>query len=376
MADAHDPYVAAGVDYSLLDAGKRLALAAALPTSPAMGLLGAEAMDATRGESAFAFRLGPYTLAIVMEGLGTKSMIARAYRDASGVNRFGDVAYDAVAAILNDLCCVGAIPLVLNAYFATGSSDWYRDGEQVRALINGWRRACDDAQCTWGGGESPSLPGLVNEGEIELAGSAVGLVPPGRPTLSGDTVKPGCELVLVASSGLHANGASLARKVATEVPDGYLTPLPSGQTFGEALLEPSVLYAKLTRELLQREAPIVYLSHITGHGVLKVMRPPSEQTYRLHSLPEVPEVLSYLAYESGLDSQSAYRTLNMGVGLVIYCEPGAGDEVAAGANDLGYHAMNAGVVESGPRRVVVEPIGATYGTSELNLSAKTDAPAP
>jgi phosphoribosylaminoimidazole (AIR) synthetase len=222
----HDPYVAAGVDYTLLDGAKRLALAAALPTSGAMLRLGGEAIDATREESAFAFRLGPYTLALVLEGLGTKSMIARAYREASGVNRFGDVAYDTVAAILNDLCCVGATPLVLNAYFATGSSDWYSDPEQAKALIGGWRRGCDDAECTWGGGESPSLSGLVTAGEIEPAGSAVGLVPSDRLPLSGGSVCPGTELVFVASSGLHANGASLAREVATRLADGYLTPTP------------------------------------------------------------------------------------------------------------------------------------------------------
>ena len=141
---------------------------------------GAHALDASRGEPAFAFELDGRTLAFVVEGLGTKSIIARQVLEQQGIDRFGDVAYDTVAAIVNDLCCVGALPLVVNAYFATGASEWYRERARVAALLEGWRRACADAGCAWGGGESPSLPGLVDEREIELAGAAVGAVPQGR----------------------------------------------------------------------------------------------------------------------------------------------------------------------------------------------------
>jgi hypothetical protein len=76
---------------------------------------------------------------------------------SGGAGHFADIAYDTVAAVLNDLVCVGALPLVLNAYFATGSSAWYADAARADALLAGWRRACDDARCAWGGGESPAL---------------------------------------------------------------------------------------------------------------------------------------------------------------------------------------------------------------------------
>ena len=118
-------YKAAGVDYGALDAGKRLALTEALATSHLMGARAGSAVDASRGEPAFVFELAGQTLAFVLEGLGTKSIIARQVMDTLGVNRFADVAYDTVGAIVNDLCCVGALPLVVNAYFATGGSDWY-----------------------------------------------------------------------------------------------------------------------------------------------------------------------------------------------------------------------------------------------------------
>src|SRR5438874_1569185 len=177
-------YRDAGVDYASLDAGKRLAMAKALSTSPMLAAHGASALDASRGEPAFVFELEGRAFAFVLEGLGTKSVIARQVQEQQGSNRFADVAYDTVAAIVNDLCCAGALPLVVNAYFATGSSDWYRKPERAQALLEGWRQGCADAGCAWGGGESPTLPGLVAEGDIELAGAAVGAVPAARADLS------------------------------------------------------------------------------------------------------------------------------------------------------------------------------------------------
>ncbi len=143
-------YSAAGVDYQTLDAGKRLAMAKALATSPLLADRGASALDESRGEPAFVFQLAGQTLAFVLEGLGTKSVIARQVFEQLGMNRFAEVAYDTVGAILNDLCCVGALPLVVNAYFATGTSEWYRDERRATALLEGWERACLDAGCAWG----------------------------------------------------------------------------------------------------------------------------------------------------------------------------------------------------------------------------------
>ena len=126
-------YRAAGVDYETLVAGKRLALAEALSTSPLLHAGGARALDGSRGEPAFVFELEGRAFAFVLEGLGTKSIIARQVLEQLGVNRFAEVAYDTVAAIVNDLCCVGALPLVVNAYFATGASDWYQDAARAHA---------------------------------------------------------------------------------------------------------------------------------------------------------------------------------------------------------------------------------------------------
>ena len=155
MSQEGASYRAAGVDYDALDAGKRLAIAKALSTSGLLGARGGRALDASRGEPAFVFELGEQAFAFVVEGLGTKSIIARHVLDGQGENHFGDVAYDTVAAILNDLCCVGALPLVVNAYFATGASEWYLHHERSAALLEGWRSACHDAGCVWGEASPP-----------------------------------------------------------------------------------------------------------------------------------------------------------------------------------------------------------------------------
>jgi phosphoribosylformylglycinamidine cyclo-ligase len=366
-------YGAAGVDYDALDAGKRNALTQALATSGLLTGHGGRALDESRGEPAFVFELAGQHFAFVLEGLGTKSVIARQVEAELGLSAFGNVAYDTVAAIVNDLCCVGALPLVVNAYFATGSSDWYAHHERQAELLAGWRQACVDAGATWGGGESPSLPGLVAGEDIELAGSAIGLVPEGRHPILGAELTVGDEIVFVASSGLHANGSSLARMVAAELPDGYRTPLPSGRSFGEALLDPSVIYARLVRALLESKAELHYLSHITGHGLLKLMRPRLELTYNITKLPEVPEVLAFLAEQANMSEHAAYSTFNMGCGFAVYCAAGAGEEVVRQASAIGLSAHVAGSVEQGPRRVILSEVGVVFESGDMDLSPRRAA---
>jgi phosphoribosylformylglycinamidine cyclo-ligase len=368
-----DDYRQAGVDYDALDAAKRSAMARALATSPLLAARGARALDASRGEPAFAFELGGRALAFVVEGLGTKSVIARQVLERHDEDRFADVAYDTVAAIVGDLCCVGALPLVVNAYFATGSSEWYAQPRRAASLLAGWQRACVDAGCAWGGGESPSLAGLVGEADVELAGAAVGAVPEGRAPILGEALAPGDEIVLVASSGLHANGASLARLLAERLPDGYATELASGRTFGQALLDPSVMYAGLVAALLESDVPVSYLSHITGHGLLKLMRRPQPLTYRIAELPAVPEVLAFMAARLPIDDRAAYSTLNMGAGYAVYCGSGSGVRAVELARGLGLAAHVAGTVEEGPRRVVLEPLGVEYAGEELEFTELRDA---
>jgi phosphoribosylformylglycinamidine cyclo-ligase len=368
VARPGDIYSSTGVDYSVLDGGKRMALAAALSTSGMLAEHGGRSIDESRGQSAFVFEFAGTTFGFVVEGLGTKAVIARRYLDEAGANHFDAVAYDTVAAIVNDLCSTGALPLVVNAYFATGNASWLEREDRFAALLEGWRRACLDARCTWGGGESPSLPGLVSPEDIELAGSAVGALPDGVAPILGEELAAGDEIVLVDSTGLHANGASLARALAERLDDGYSTRLPSGATFGEALLRPAPIYSGLVGRLLEGAVPVTYLSHVTGHGFLKIMRPMKPLSYRLTALPQVPEVLAFMVEELGMDARSAYSTFNMGAGYAVYCRAGAGERVVEAARELGFGAAVSGVVEDGPRQVVLEPVGVTFASDDMVLA--------
>ena len=360
-------YARSGVDYSVLDRVKREAIELAAATAPLLAANGGVEISASRGSSAYVFQVRGLTLALVVEGLGTKSVLASDYLAKTGINRFADIATDAVAAIVNDVVSVGAVPLVVTAYFSTGDARWYGDEPRSRELLRGWQAACREAGATWGGGESPALPGVVGADALELAGSAVGLVPEGREPVLGARVAPGDRIVLLASSGLHANGASLARRVVAEQPQGLLTLLPSGRTLGDALLDPSKLYASFVRELLGTEVVPTFLNGITGHGFLKIMRAPADVRYVIHELPAVPEVLRFLASTLALSPAEAYSTLNMGAGYVAIVPPDGVEETMRVAAATGHVAIDAGEVVPGPRSLTIPSLDVRYESADLQL---------
>jgi phosphoribosylformylglycinamidine cyclo-ligase len=363
-----DEYRRSGVDYEVLDQVKREAIARAAATAPLLGASGGREVAQSRGSSAYVFELNGAVLAMVIEGLGTKSIIADEYLQATGISRFADVAKDAVAMIVNDVISVGANPVVVTAYFATGDAAWYGVRERSMDLLAGWQAACEDAGAVWGGGESPALPGVVTPDAIELAGSALGIVPPGREPVFGTEIEPGDKIVLLASSGLHANGASLARRVASKLPDGWLTQLPSGRHLGDALCDATFIYARFVRDLLASSVVPTFMNAITGHGFLKIMRADTAVRYEVTTLPEIPEVLRFLVDASGMDAAEAYGTLNMGAGYVVIVRPGDADETLRIARATGHEALVAGEVVPGRRALAIEPLGLEYGDEDFQLS--------
>ncbi|MGH8906007.1 MAG: AIR synthase-related protein [Egibacteraceae bacterium] len=361
-------YQRAGVDYSILDRVKRAAVERAVATSVLLGATGAREVAGSRGAVAYVLEIGGLTLAMVTEGLGTKSIIAEDYLAQSGESRFADIAVDAVAAIVNDVISVGANPVVVTAYFATADAAWYTDDRKSLELLAGWQRACEISGAAWGGGESPALPGLLTGAGIELGGSALAVVPVGRRPVFGEDVRPGDRIVALPSSGLHANGASLARRVAAALPSRLLTPLPSGRALGAALLDPSILYPPFVRALLQSPVRPHFLNPITGHGLLKLMRSPAEVRYVLDQLPDVPEVLDFLARQTGMAPPEAYATLNMGIGYVAIVGAEDADQTVDIARRAGYQALVAGEVVAGEKSVSVPSLGIEYSGDDLKLA--------
>jgi len=206
-------------------------------------------------------------------------------------------------------------------------------------------------------------------GSIDLAASCVGIIRPKEHLIVGQNLQAGDRIVLLASSGIHANGISLARKLAESLPCGYGTRLPDGRMYGDALLDATLIYTAVIEELLAKKTPIHYISNITGHGWRKLMRHHCAFTYRMTAIPPVPPVLQFIVDESNMDLQEAYGSLNMGAGFALFVPETAVAGVVMIAEQQGIQAIEAGRVEAGPKQVLIDPLGICYAGDSLNLRA-------
>jgi phosphoribosylformylglycinamidine cyclo-ligase len=362
-------YAAAGVNYGTLDASKILAQKAARATAVNLALHGAAEIEASRGESAYLVEVGGMLIASITECLGTKALVADAVRPFSGRTHYDTIAQDTLAMAVNDLVTVGATPLSAHAYWSAGSSDWFADRERIQDLVRGWQGACDVCGMAWGGGETPALGGVVEANRIDLAASCVGIVKGRDRLMLGERLAAGDAIVLLASSGIHANGISLARKLADELPDGYRTRLGDGRSFGEALLDPTVLYAPVIEQLFDAGVRPHYAVNVTGHGWRKLLRHPAELRYVIRSVPPVPPVLEFLRAQGGMSPREAYGTFNMGAGFALFVARADVAATLGTAERFGLAAWHAGDVQAGAKRLVIEPLGLEYGAGDLHLRA-------
>lgn len=366
---SHAPlsYEQAGVNYDLIDPLKVAAQRAAKATAKQLAAHGFAEVAASRGESAYVVDVGPFYLASIVECLGSKALVADEMHALTGKSYYASIAQDTIAMAINDLITVGATPLVVQAYWAAGGSEWFADARRAEALVAGWRESCEACGVAWGGGETPALAGIVEAGRIDLAASCTGLVNPKERLSVGDALGPGDAIVLLASSGIHANGLSLARKLAERLPQGYRTEVAPGMNYGEALLAPTVLYSPVTEALWKAGVRARYCANITGHGWRKLLRHPKAHTYRIHTVPPVPPVLAFIAEQAGHDAREAYSTLNMGAGFALFVAAEDAERTVQVAQAEGIPAWIAGTVEAGPKRLVIEPIGVTFGDEDLQL---------
>ena len=361
-------YDQAGVDYDKIDPLKVAAQRAAASTASQLARHGFAEVKASRGESAYVVDVGPFYLASIVECLGSKALVADEMAGLTGKSYYAGIAQDTIAMAVNDLITVGATPLVVQAYWAAGGSDWFGDAERSLALVEGWKRACEICGVAWGGGETPALAGIVEGGRIDLAASCTGIVNPKRRLSVGDALADGDAIVLLASSGIHANGVSLARKVAERLPQGWLTPIDDqGTRYGDALLVPTTLYSPVTEALWQAGVIPHYSANITGHGWRKLLRHPAKLTYRMTQVPTVPRVLGFIADHAGHGAQEAYSTLNMGAGFALFVAASDAQLCVDVARAKGIEACIAGRVEAGPKQLLIEPLSLRFGDEALQL---------
>ncbi|MBK7529702.1 AIR synthase-related protein [Piscinibacter sp.] len=360
-------YEQAGVNYELIDPLKVAAQRAAAATAVNLAAHGFSEIAASRGESAYVVDVGPFYLASIVECLGSKALVADEMKALTGRSYYAAIAQDTIAMAINDLITVGATPLVVQAYWAAGGSDWFGDAQRAQALVQGWKAACDTCGVAWGGGETPALAGIVEGGRIDLAASCTGIVNPKSRLSVGDRLGAGDAIVLLASSGIHANGLSLARKLVERLPQGYLTEVAPGLSYGEALLAPTVLYSPVTEALYRAGITPRYCANITGHGWRKLLRHPATLTYRIQKIPAVPPVLAFMQQHARQDDHEAYGTLNMGAGFALFVAADEAQRCVEIARSQGVDALVAGRVEAGPKRLIVEPLRIEYGDDALQL---------
>jgi phosphoribosylformylglycinamidine cyclo-ligase len=359
-------YKQSGVNYETIDYLKRIAQLAGKKTVNNLPKNYQE-VSQSRGESAHVIDAGEYYFASVIEGLGTKSLVADEMYRQTEKTYYDSIAYDTVAMIVNDLITVGAKPLTLMAYWAAGSSDWFKDKKRADDLVSGWSKACQDSGVVWGGGETPVLSGIINKDSIDLAGSCFGIINPKKNLCLGDKLYSGDRIISFESSGIHANGLTLARKISENLSNGYLTKINGEKTYGELLLAPTIIYAKLIDDLLKNNIDIHYMVNITGHGWRKLMRNKKELVYRITELPPVPEVLKFIIKQGKIDDKEAYGNFNMGAGFAIFVPAKEVSQILNMAKKLELKAYNAGVVETGEKKVIIEPKNIIFEKDSLQV---------
>jgi phosphoribosylformylglycinamidine cyclo-ligase len=284
----------------------------------------------------FALDLGRYrepVLVSASDGVGTKVDLARR------LDRYDTIGQDLVGMVVDDLVVTGAEPLFMNDYVVVGRLD----PERVAAIVRGVADGCQLAGCALVGGETAEHPGLLEPDEFDLAGFGVGIVE--RDAILGpDRVSVGDAIVGLASSGLHANGYSLVRRI---VEDLDLTePHGSSRPLADVLLEPTRIYARDCLALIE-VIPVHALCHITGGGLpgnLPRVLPAGVGAVIDTTSWERPEVFGFLRERGPVPDDDMWRTFNMGIGMLAIVSADHVDDACALLTDRGCPAWRIGEV--------------------------------
>lgn len=362
-------YSQVGDNYDTKDPIKILAQTAAKKTGQNLLRHGFCEISETRGESAYVWKQGNIHMASVIEGLGTKNLIADEMRKITGKTYYDVIGHDTVATIINDLISVGAKPLVLHMYLAIENNDWLLDNARMSDLIQGFSSACNLAGASWGGGETPTLKGIIVPDTIELGGAAIGIISDERKLVIDAKMREGDRILLLKSNGINTNGISLARAVSRNLKNGYAAKLKNGVLYGDALLKKTNIYAKLIQDLLDNNIDIHYLSNITGHGLRKVMRAKRGFSYILEKIFEPQELFAFLQDHAGLTEKEMYETYNMGMDYAIFLPKKELERAQKIISQDGFESVNAGYISAGKRQVIIESKNIILEGESLQLKA-------
>jgi phosphoribosylformylglycinamidine cyclo-ligase len=272
------------------------------------------------------------------DGVGTKLKIAQM------MEKHDTVGIDLVAMSVNDVVVQGAEPLFFLDYIATGKLLV----ETTVQIVEGVVRGCQEAGCALIGGETAEMPGFYPDGEYDLAGFCVGVVEADK-LIDGSEIRVGDRIIGIASSGLHSNGFSLARRVLFE--EGKLHPEDKikglDECLGLALLKPTKIYVKSILNLIKNFS-IRGIVHITGGGftdnIPRIVPGPCRAVIRKGSW-SVPPIFDLIQRVGGVDEKEMLRVFNMGIGMIIIVAEMDHAEILERLEKLGEKAYALGVIE-------------------------------
>ena len=274
------------------------------------------------------------------DGVGTKLKLAFA------LDRHDTVGIDLVAMSVNDILVQGAEPLFFLDYFACGKLDV----DVAAAVINGIATGCEQANCALIGGETAEMPGMYSAGEYDLAGFVVGVVEKDR-LIDGSSIVAGDVVIGLASSGAHSNGFSLIRRI-VEATHIHLEMPFEGRTLGDALLEPTRIYARALLQLI-RDVPVKGMAHITGGGLVEnVPRilPPKLQARLERERWTRPAIFDWLQREGNVTDAEMHRVFNCGIGMVVVVGASDAERTIALLDAAGERAQVIGTIVERPAR--------------------------
>jgi phosphoribosylformylglycinamidine cyclo-ligase len=251
-------------------------------------------------------------IAVSTDGVGTKLLVAEM------LEKYDTVGIDCVAMNVNDVLCVGARPITLLDYIAVERTD----PAMLEAIAEGLARGAEEARISIAGGELAQLREMVRGvrpgSGFDIVGTAIGLVPLDR-VIVGENLLDGDVVIGLASTGIHSNGLTLARKAlfdaAGYAPEQHVDEL--GRAVGEELLEPTRIYVRPVLALLEAVEQVKALAHISGDGLLNLLRVRSAVGFEITDLPEPPAIFRLIQQAGDVDDTEMFRVFNMGVGFAI-----------------------------------------------------------
>ncbi|HJJ51383.1 MAG TPA: phosphoribosylformylglycinamidine cyclo-ligase [Methanocorpusculum sp.] len=288
-------YKEAGVDIDLEANGVK-----ALIHQLSYKRIGEHGMVGGVGHFAGMIDFGNKVLSLCTDGVGTKMRIA------DDLQNWTTVGIDCMAMNVNDMYVMNIEPIAFVDYIATEGIDT----AQMIQIGIGLNEGARLSNLNIVGGETATLKGMING--LDLAGTCLGVQDKDK-VVTGEKVAPGDIIIGVASTGVHSNGYTLARKVAEEN-GGYATVLPSGRTVGEALLTPTRIYSEVLD--VCSKAVVHGMCHVTGGGLLNFLRI-SNYGFAIEDPLPIPEILAWIAKKGDLETNELYRTFNMGMGFAF-----------------------------------------------------------